>query len=78
MVCLFAAAIPDIDMSGADALKSIVENLRSAGVTFVMVEVMEEVRAELDRYGLVEVIGSEHIFPTLATVEHAFRKRSTH
>ncbi len=77
-VCLYAAAIPDIDMSGGEALKSIVENLRSTGVTFVMVEVMDEVRAELESYGLIEVIGSEHIFPTLATVEHAFRERSTH
>ena len=75
-VCVYAAAIPDIDMSGAESLRSIVANLAENGVTLVFAEVMPEVREELDRYELTDVIGPEHIFPTVGAAEEAFRARS--
>ena len=74
-VCVYAAAIPDIDMSGAESLASIITNLAANGVTLVFAEVMAEVRDELDRYELTELIGPEHIFATLAAAERAFRAR---
>ncbi len=74
---LYAAAVPDIDLSGADSLRSVVTNLRELGITFALIEVMPEVRDELDRYGLTELIGEAHIFPTIAAAEHAFRARTT-
>ncbi len=76
-VCLYAAAVPDIDMSGAESLRSVCTNLREQGVTLALIEVMPEVRDELDRYGLTELIGAEHIFPTIAAAERAFRARAT-
>ena len=75
-VCVYAAAIPDIDMSGAESLRSIVANLAANGVTLVFAEVMEDVQAELDRYELTDVIGAEHIFPTVGAAEEAFRARA--
>ncbi len=75
-VCVYAAAIPDIDMSGAESLRSIIANLAANGVTLVFAEVMSEVREELDRYELTDVIGAEHIFPTVGAAEEAFRARS--
>ncbi|TFH21272.1 MAG: STAS domain-containing protein, partial [Acidimicrobiales bacterium] len=75
-VCVYAAAIPDVDMSGADTLKSVVTNLAANGVTLVFAEVMPEVQVEFDRYELTELIGPEHIFPTVAAAEQAFRTRS--
>jgi SulP family sulfate permease len=74
-VCLYAAAIPDIDMSGADSLRSVLENLDSNGVRLVLAEVMPGVRAELDTYELTEAIGPEYIFESLAATEQAFRTR---
>jgi MFS superfamily sulfate permease-like transporter len=75
-LCVYAAAMPDIDMSGAEALKSIVANLAANGVTLTFAEVMPEVQEELDRYELTELIGPEHIFPTVGAAEAAFRARS--
>ena len=76
-VCVYAAAIADIDMSGAESLKSIVANLAENGVTLVFAEVMSEVQDELDRYELTDLIGPEHIFPTVGAAEEAFRARAT-
>ena len=75
-VCVYAAAMPDVDMSGAESLTSIRENLAASGVTLVFAEVMPEVREEFDRYGLTEQIGPQHFFPTIAAAEQAFRARS--
>jgi len=38
---------------------------------------MPEVRTELDRYGLTELIGPANLYPSLAAVERAFRERSS-
>jgi high affinity sulfate transporter 1 len=75
-VCVYAAAIADIDISGGEALKAVIGNLRDAGVTLVLAEVMPEVRRELDVYEITELIGEEHIFPSLAAAERAFRART--
>ncbi len=75
-VCIYAAAIPDIDMSGAESLRSIVANLAANGVTLVFAEVMPEVQEDLDRYELTNLIGPEHIFPTVGAAEEAFRSRT--
>lgn len=75
-ICLHAAAVPDIDLSGADSLRSVCKSLREQGITLALIEVMSEVRDELDRYGLTELIGPEHIFPTIAVAERAFRARA--
>ena len=76
-VCVYAAAMPDIDMSGAESLKSIIANLAENGVTLVFAEVMSEVQDELDRYELTDLIGPEHIFATVGAAEEAFRARAT-
>jgi high affinity sulfate transporter 1 len=75
-VCVYAAAIADIDMSGGEALKAVIGNLRAAGVTLVLAEVMPEVRTELDLYEITDLIGEEHVFPSIAAAERAFRART--
>jgi MFS superfamily sulfate permease-like transporter len=75
-VCIYAAAIADIDISGAEALKAVIGNLQDKGVKLVFAEVMPEVQRELDLYEITDVIGPEHIFPSLAAAEHAFRAES--
>jgi MFS superfamily sulfate permease-like transporter len=76
-VCIFAAAIADVDISGAEALKAVIGNLQDKGVTLVFAEVMPEVRRELDLYEITGLIGTEHIFPSIAAAERAFRARVT-
>ncbi len=69
---LSASAIGDIDYSGADAIRAVVEDLRGRGVTFVMAEVDMEVQALLDAYGLTDRIGKENIYPTSHDIAEAF------
>ena len=75
-ICIYAAAIADIDISGGESLETIVAKLHAMGVTLVLAEVMPEVRTELDLYEITELIGAEHIFPTIAAAERAFRARA--
>jgi sulfate permease, SulP family len=75
-VCLDVAAMPDIDMTGAESLKSVQKNLAARGVTLAFAGALPDVEAELERYGLVELVGAEHIFPDVATAERAFRARA--
>ena len=68
-VCVYAAAIADIDISGAEALKAVIGNLHDKGVTLAFAEVMPEVRRELDLYEITDVVGADHLFPSIAAAE---------
>jgi sulfate permease, SulP family len=70
--CLDAAAIDDIDFTGAQTLRSVHGELAGHGVKLTIVELQAQVRAELDRYGLTDVIGPDAIFDTLAEAAAAF------
>ena len=53
-LCLDATAIGDIDYSAAQTLLEIRDDLKQQGVTLVFADVADEVRAELDRFGITE------------------------
>lgn len=61
--CLHASSIDDVDFSGSFVLRTVVKELADHGVTFVMTEVPEPVMKELERDGLVDLVGTDHIFP---------------
>jgi SulP family sulfate permease len=69
--CLDAAAIPDIDFSGGETIKQLHGELDAHGIRLVIAETMEVVRAELDRYGITELLGDDALF---ATVHDAVRR----
>jgi SulP family sulfate permease len=76
---LNAEAIVDIDLTAADALRDVRNDLDEQGVVFAMARVKQDLRAQLKRAGLLDVIGEDHIFPTLPTALQAFethRERS--
>jgi SulP family sulfate permease len=70
--CLSASAMGDVDYSGADAIRVVVEELGGRGVTLVMSDVDSEVQRLLDAYGLTEKIGRSNIYPTTQDVIEAF------
>jgi sulfate permease, SulP family len=76
-VCLSASAMGDVDYSGADAIRAVVEELGKKGVTFVMCEVDPEIEKLLDAYGLTDKIGKANIFPTAIDVAEAYRLATT-
>ncbi len=64
---LNAEANVELDLTSADALAGLREELARRGIVFGMARVKQDLRDELVAAGLVEQIGEERIFPTLPT-----------
>jgi SulP family sulfate permease len=71
--CLDAGNIEDLDFSGSAVLKATVQGLGKQGVTFVLCDVQDPVRAELKRDGLLGLIGEARIFEDANDVLRAFK-----
>jgi sulfate permease, SulP family len=61
-VCLSASVIGDIDYSGSAALRQLCEELKKHGIVLVLSDVEDQVMQQLERDGLVNLIGREHVF----------------
>jgi len=68
-LCLDAAAIDDIDYTGAQTLKQVHDELLERGIGLVIADLQAPVRSELDRYGLTDLIGTDHLFESLSQAE---------
>jgi high affinity sulfate transporter 1 len=68
-----AAAIADIDYSGADALRQVHKAVNEHGARLVLCAVDTPVRKLLDAYGLTDLIGPGSIFQGIADVVAAYR-----
>jgi high affinity sulfate transporter 1 len=64
-LCLSASNIGDVDYTAAETLKQVHGELRKRGVTLVVSDLEEPVRQELDRDGITELIGRDHIFESV-------------
>ncbi len=69
---LNAEAIVELDMTAAEALAQLVKDLADRHVVFTMARVKQDLRAQLLRGGLLEVIDEERIYPTLPVAVEAF------
>jgi high affinity sulfate transporter 1 len=70
---LLADGIDDIDFTGGHALVELAEQLAQRHIVFAVSTVLSDVLPDLDRFGLTEVIGRDHIYPTLDDAITAFR-----
>ena len=71
---LNAEAIIDIDITAADALEDVRQELSSRGIVFAMAHVKWELRSDLEGTGLLRRIGEQRVFPTLPTAVEGFRR----
>ena len=71
-LCLDAAAISDIDFSGGQTLLDLHRELTERGVRLVFTVVSDPVRAELDRYGITELVGADAYFDDNIDVIEAY------
>ncbi len=62
-ILLDAKGINDMDASGEEALAMLVARLRAAGLGFAMCGTKGQVMAVMERTGLHNKIGSDHLFP---------------
>jgi sulfate permease, SulP family len=73
--CIDATAVDDVDFSAAANLRETYKIMKEKGVRLVLAEVEDDIRLELDRSEVTDVIGKEFIFETVADVEAAYRAR---
>ncbi len=70
-LCVAAGAVGDVDFTGADAIRQLHGELDGAGVQLLLCDMSPNVRAQLDAYGLTELIGRDHLFDDVhAAVAH--------
>jgi MFS superfamily sulfate permease-like transporter len=67
-LCLAFAAVGDVDYTGADAIRQLHGELVAVGVTLMACDLSPKVRAQLQAYGLVQLIGRERILDDLQSV----------
>jgi SulP family sulfate permease len=75
-LCIDAVAVDDVDFTAAAALRLLHHELAARGIRLVFAEVSDEVRAQLQRSGLVEEVGRDALYTTPGEVLDAYRRRS--
>lgn len=73
---LNAEANVEVDITALDAVDELRRELAHRGVVFALARVKQDLLDDLEAYGLVESVGTDHIFPTLPTAVAAYREWS--
>jgi MFS superfamily sulfate permease-like transporter len=74
--CIDMAAVDDVDFSAAATLREIYSQLKSRGIQLVFAEVSDSIRAEMDRSGVIALVGPEAFYPSLGEVLAAYREKT--
>jgi high affinity sulfate transporter 1 len=67
-----AGAITHVDYTAAQVVRDLVKGLTGCGVTLVFAHVQSDLKPDLDRHHLTELIGPNHIFDSLHAALSAF------
>ena len=71
--CLAMETVGDIDFTATEVLERVIKGLHENGITFVACDVQDPVRLELERDGLLTLIGAEHIYGDTDDVIRAYK-----
>ena len=74
--CIDASAVADVDFSAAATLREIYGILKGQGIRLVFCDVIDLVKAELDRYELTNLIGEDAFYESISAVVSAYDKKS--
>ena len=66
--CISASNIGDVDFTSAEALKKVYTQLKKWNITLVLSDVVMPVMNELDRDGIIKMIGRGYIFESVLDV----------
>lgn len=72
---LNAEAIVEVDLTAADALGELHDELARRGIVFALARVKQDLRDQLERIGLITHIGQDRLFATLPVALEAFERR---
>ncbi|ELP69130.1 SulP family inorganic anion transporter [Streptomyces turgidiscabies] len=64
----------EVDITALDAVEALRLELTGRGIVFALARVKQDLRDDLDAYGLTESVGTGLIFPTLPTAVAAYRE----
>ncbi|MGC2423303.1 MAG: SulP family inorganic anion transporter [Nitrospirota bacterium] len=70
--CIDASAVADIDFSAAATLREIYGILKGQSIRLVFCDVIDPVKAELDRYELTNLIGEDAFYESISAVVSAY------
>jgi MFS superfamily sulfate permease-like transporter len=73
--CVDAVAIDDVDYSAAVKLRSTYDMLKEKGIRLVFVLVSDDVKAELARFGLIDLVGKKAFYSSGDALLRAFHQR---
>ncbi|MEU6236564.1 sulfate permease [Kitasatospora sp. NPDC047058] len=73
---LNAEANVEVDITALDSLEALREELAARGTVLALARVKQDLRQELDAYGLIDTIGEDRVFPTLPAAVAAYRSWS--
>jgi MFS superfamily sulfate permease-like transporter len=71
--CIDMVAVDDVDFTAAATLREVFKLMKEKGVRLVLAEVEEDIRSELDRSEVTDLVGKDAFFETLTDVEDAYR-----
>jgi high affinity sulfate transporter 1 len=72
LVVIAAEPITDLDSTAAEVVATLQRQLRARGVELALAELKGPVKDKLERYGLMEQIGSDRLYSTIGAAVHAF------
>ena len=75
-VIVAAEPITDVDTTAAAMLDRLADELAASGITLAFAELKDPVRERLRRYGALERIPEDHIYPTVGTAVSAYVRAS--
>ena len=74
--CIDAGAVDDVDFSAAELLRRIARELLGKGIRLVLAEVSDQVREELDRSQLSQLIGQDAYYMTTRDVLREYEQEA--
>jgi MFS superfamily sulfate permease-like transporter len=72
-----AEPVTSVDITAADALVELAEELRSGGIELCFAELKDPVKDKLRRFGLLERFGEGFLFPTVEAAVDSYLHGST-
>jgi high affinity sulfate transporter 1 len=75
--CIEASAVDDIDFTAGYTLRSIHDQLKPQNIKLVFLLVEPNVRKELDRYGVTDLVGPEAYFESGTDLVKAFKRANS-
>ncbi|MEU2429350.1 sulfate permease [Streptomyces sp. NPDC007861] len=73
---LNAEANVEVDITALDAVEALRRDLERRGIVFALARVKQDLRDELDAFGLTAAVGPDRMFPTLPTAVAAYEEWS--